>query len=150
MVRHAEKSAVPADNPHLTEEGKTRAIALKELLKDKNISHIYSTNYNRTKETATPLSTSTSVNIELYKNDTTIKFLNKVKALKGNSLVVGHSNTVINMLDSLGVSHSITNIPDNDYDNLFIIKVKNGNVKSLTESTYGAVSPVGAASGVMK
>lgn len=150
LVRHAEKAAQPADNPHLTNEGKTRAIALRDALTDKNIQNIYSTNYNRTRETAEPLASSKGITVQSYGNDTLAKFLNKVKGLKGNTLIVAHSNTSITILDSLHVNHSITNIPDNDYDNLFIIKVKNGQVKSVTESTYGAISPVGGASGVMK
>ncbi|MEO5647606.1 MAG: phosphoglycerate mutase family protein [Chitinophagaceae bacterium] len=145
LVRHAEKNAQPTDNPHLTDEGKTRAIILRDLLKDKDVRHIYSTNYHRTMETATPLSSSTGVNIEIYKNDTLGKFLNKIKALSGNVLIVGHSNTAITMLDSLRLTHTIKSIPDNDYDNLFIILVKNGRVKNLTESKYGALSPVDTA-----
>ena len=56
IVRHAEKSIVPADDPHLLPEGIQRAEALKDFLKNKNIGYIFSTNTNRTVETATPLS----------------------------------------------------------------------------------------------
>lgn len=150
MVRHAEKATQPADNPHLTEDGKTRAIALREYLKDKNITQIHSTEFHRTRETAQPIADLLSLMIQPYKNDTTAKFLAKVQKHNGNSLVVGHSNTTISMLDDLHVTHTITTIPDNDYDNLFIIKVKNGKAKSVVESTYGAASPVGAGGGVMR
>lgn len=137
LVRHAEKSVLPAENPHLSDEGKTRAMALRDILITKNVMHIYSTNYNRTLETASPLSLSSGINIQLYKPDTSGRFLTKIKSLKSNLLIVGHSNTVLLMLDSLGLHPAIKSIPENDYDNLFIISVKNGKVKKLTESKYG-------------
>ncbi|HEV8080637.1 MAG TPA: histidine phosphatase family protein, partial [Chitinophagaceae bacterium] len=46
IIRHAEKSAEPANDPHLTSEGKQRAETLKDLLKDKNIKAIFSTDKN--------------------------------------------------------------------------------------------------------
>ena len=52
IVRHAEKSTEPANNPHLTIEGKVRAETLKFFLKDKNIKAVFSTQTSRTIETA--------------------------------------------------------------------------------------------------
>src|SRR5688500_4636201 len=58
VVRHAEKesanSNMTSDVP-LSAAGMARAEELKELLKDKKIVRIYSTDYQRTKSTAAPL-----------------------------------------------------------------------------------------------
>ena len=142
IIRHAEKSTEPANDPHLTVEGKQRAEDLKAFLKNKNIKAIFSTETNRTIETATPISNLISVPIEYYSNDTLSYFLQKVTRLKKNVLIVGHSNTSVMMLDELKLPHTPTYIPDNDYDNMVIIKVKNSKAVKLIETTYGALSPV--------
>ncbi|MBA3673394.1 MAG: histidine phosphatase family protein [Chitinophagaceae bacterium] len=141
IVRHAEKSAEPASDPHLTTDGKFRAEILKDILKDKKIKAIFSTEKNRTMETAAPLSRLLNIAVQYYRNDTLPGFLKTVAKLKKNSLIVGHSNTTVTMISSLRLPQTITYIPEDDYDNFFIIKVKNGRVLKLTETTYGTVSP---------
>ncbi|MGI8582631.1 MAG: histidine phosphatase family protein [Chitinophagaceae bacterium] len=137
VVRHAEKSTEPANDPHLTNEGKQRAETLKDLLKDKNIIAIYSTETNRTVETATPLSRVIKIPVQYYGNDTLSVFLQRVISLKKNVLIVAHSNTSITMIKGLNLSHTTTFIPDNVYDNMFIIKVKNGRAVKINETSYG-------------
>ena len=143
LVRHAEKSGEPANDPHLTKEGKQRAETLKDLLKNKNINAIFSTQTNRTEETAKPLSMLLNIPVQYYGNDTLPEFLQTVAALKKNTLIVGHSNTTVTMISSLRFRQTITYINEDDYDNLFIIKVKNGKAVKLTETTYGTNSPQG-------
>lgn len=141
IVRHAEKSAEPPADPHLNIEGKVRAEILKGLLKEKNIKAIYSTEKLRSVETATPLSRLTNVSIQYYGNDSLPAFLQEVIRHNKNALIVGHSNTCVTMISSLNLGHSITFIPDNGYDNLFIIKIRHGKAIKLTETKYGATSP---------
>ena len=140
MVRHAEKSTEPGNDPPLTAEGKIRAESLKDILKNKNIKAIFSTERIRTRETAMPLSRLINVPIQSYSNDTTIAFMQKVIDLKKNALIVGHSNTLLPMLDALHLSHTITTIPDAVHNNVFIIKTKKGKAVSVTETTYESIS----------
>lgn len=140
IVRHAEKSTQPANDPHLSIEGKVRAETLKFLLKDKNIKAIFSTATKRTIETATPLSSLINIPVKYYGNDTLQKFLLMVSGLKKNALIVGHSNTCIAMLNELDLSHTITFIPDNGYENIFIIKTKNGKPLKITETYYNSLA----------
>jgi phosphohistidine phosphatase SixA len=147
LVRHAEKSTEPKDNPHLTEAGKERAIALKDLLQTKKITTIYSTNTNRTKETATPLAELQNVPIQLYGNDTLPQLFKTIFQSKKNTLVVGHSNTVLKLLDAMQLKHVKISIADQEFDNLFIVKVKKYNKKktnpfiaTLVETKYGKPS----------
>jgi phosphohistidine phosphatase SixA len=157
IVRHAEKSTEPKNNPHITVQGEQRAEALKELLQEKKIQQIFSTNTNRTKETATPISNFVNVPIQLYSNDTTSNFYKYIFLSKKNTLVVGHSNTVLKMLDSLHLYGKIKSISDNEYDNLFIVKVKkycasckNPFKAKLVEGKYGMPSVVDSVSSTMK
>lgn len=141
IVRHAEKSTEPANDPHLSTEGKARAEFLKTFLKEKNIRAVFSTDRARTMETATPLSELINIRVEKYGNDTLGNFLQRLIRLKKNALIVGHSNTVVEMTRILDLPHNITFIPEDDYDNLFIIKVKNNKALKIIESNYGMLSP---------
>ena len=44
----------------------------------------------------------------------------KVRAAAGNVLIVGHANTVPDLLKRLGVKQPVT-IGEDDYDNLFVV-----------------------------
>lgn len=146
IVRHAEKSTMPAKDPDLTAEGRARAQSLAGYLGKKQIKAIYSTQTRRTQQTAEPLSLQTGVAVSPYTNDTLAKFLYRVLDAEKNTLIVGHSNTVLKMVQELSLKPSIKEIPDNDYDNLFIIVVKSkdgpaGYELKLKERTYGKKSP---------
>jgi len=59
------------------------------------------------------------------------------KKKPGNILIIGHSNTIPGILKRLGVTAlDISEIPDNEYDNLFVVTVKNKKV-SLKWLKYG-------------
>ncbi|HWH64272.1 MAG TPA: histidine phosphatase family protein [Ginsengibacter sp.] len=146
IVRHAEKSKEPADNPHLTDLGKARAEDLASMLQGKHISQIYSTQVNRTIETAKPLSNKITVPVKYYSNDSLLQLLVRVVQSEKNTLIVGHSNTILKMLDALEVSHThVSNIPDNKYDYMFILRIREKNPVGysyrLKETTYGKASP---------
>ena len=147
FVRHAEKSTQPPRDPDLTEQGRERAERLASVLRSKDIGSIYSTDTRRTRQTAEPLSRQQGVPILLYSNDTTQRFLYQLLDREQSALVVGHSNTIINMLTHLGLKPSITEILDNDYDNLFIVIQRQRNGRAgyqlqLKERTYGRKSPL--------
>lgn len=131
----------PPSDPHLTNEGKLRAETLKDLLKDKNIKVLFSTQRMRAIETATPFSKLTNIPIQYYGNDSLPAFIQNVIRLKKNALIVGHSNTSVTMIGSLNLPYTVTFIPEDDFDNMFIIKVKGGKAVKITETTYGAASP---------
>lgn len=146
VVRHAEKAAQPTRDPDLTEVGKQRAESLARLLSSRDIASIYSTDTRRTRQTAEPLSREKGIPVQLYSNDTTQRFLYHLLDREQSALVVGHSNTVISMLKELGLKPTITEIPDNDYDNLFIVIQRNRNGRAgyrlqLKERRYGRKSP---------
>ena len=147
IVRHAEK-ATPSDgmtmntpnDPPLSAAGRARAIELRESLKGKGIRYIYSTNTIRTVATAQPLNELRgATQIELYNTRDSLDFLiEKLKAIqKGNSLIVGHSNTVDDIVNKLCGEKKVTgDLPDSEYDNLYIVTKKGSRMK-FENKTYG-------------
>jgi 2,3-bisphosphoglycerate-dependent phosphoglycerate mutase len=142
IVRHAEK-AVPTDtlgkpvmdnDPPLSEAGKVRAIVLKDQLSGKHIRHIYSTNFIRTFYTADPLSKSTGLPIQTYRNVDSLVAL--IRSVKGNVLVVGHSNTIDDIVNKLTGENKLTDLKDYEYDNLFVVKLK-GKKAFFERKKYG-------------
>jgi broad specificity phosphatase PhoE len=132
VVRHAEKTVLAKDsagmmatNPPLSEAGKVRAIVLRDELDGENLRHIFSTNTIRTFSTAGPLSEKISVPVEIYRSIDSLAAL--LKTMKGNVLVVGHSNTVDDIVNKIsGKSEIPGDLKDSEYDNLFILEKKKG------------------------
>jgi len=147
IVRHAEKEVPSATNvmstpndPPLSAAGKVRAIELGEELKDKNIRNIFSTNTIRTISTAQPLNQLRGgTKIEIYNTrDSLDYFIQKLKKIKkGNSLIVGHSNTVDDIVNKLcGEIKVPGDLPDTKYDNLYLV-IKKGKHMTFENKTYG-------------
>lgn len=137
VVRHAEK-AVPSEgttmntpnDPPLSETGLQRAEALKNVLQDKNIRYIYSTNTIRTRSTAKPISDLTGVSIQTYGPRPDSAFISQLKQLKKNTLIVGHSNTIDDIANLLAGEKKVEgDLDESVYDQLFIIRYKNGGKK---------------------
>jgi phosphohistidine phosphatase SixA len=129
IVRHAEK-AVPSaggtmntpDDPSLSDAGTKRAEALKEELKDKNITYIFSTKTIRTTTTANPLGKLTGITIQTYGPMPDSMFIQQLKRIKANTLIVGHSNTVDDVVNGLAGENKLSDLADSEYDNLFMVK----------------------------
>lgn len=146
IVRHAEKAAsgnnttMMSNDPPLTETGEERAEALKNLLKTKKIGAVFSTNTVRTKSTAEPTRAYFNLAIETYSSFPDSAFITRLKSLKKNSLIVAHSNTVDDIVNKLCGSTKIPgDLPDTEYDNLFIV-MKKGNKMSFETKKYGKPS----------
>jgi 2,3-bisphosphoglycerate-dependent phosphoglycerate mutase len=142
VVRHAEKiassdnaSKMMDNDPPLSDAGKVRALVLKNELAGKHITHIYSTNTIRTRSTAEPLSQAIKINVELYNNIDSL--VTTIRSAKGNVLVVGHSNTVDDIVNELCGQTKIANdLKDGEYDNLFVMKI-NGRKVHFEKRKYG-------------
>jgi broad specificity phosphatase PhoE len=119
FVRHAEKADATKD-PDLSEAGRGRAEALAKLLRDANITAIYATELKRTQQTAAPLAKSLGLNVAILPAADRAGLVAKLRTSTGNSLVVGHGNTIPDLLEALGFSQP-PNIAENDYDNLFVV-----------------------------
>lgn len=134
LVRHAEKITTDPkeNNPLLTDNGNERAQALAGKLEKEPLNVIYSTNYKRTLSTARPTAEAHKKEIKLYDaKNLTAAAVTILKENKGkNALVVGHSNTVLEMIEALGAKRPIPTIEDQEYDFLFLLTIRpNGKTK---------------------
>ncbi|MCP9768029.1 histidine phosphatase family protein [Lacihabitans sp. LS3-19] len=128
VVRHAEKSSTPKNDPVLTEAGMQRAERLKDILVNKKIKKIYSTQTVRTTSTAQPLSDAIHIPVEIYDAKNQTEFIATLKKSKKNTLVVGHSNTIRYIINGLAEKEVLSkDLEDNEYSNLYI--VRRGKVK---------------------
>ena len=121
VVRHAEKAQGSDDkDPDLSSAGRARAESIAKVLKDAGITAIYATELKRTQQTAEPLARVMQLDVTIVPAKETATLVSELKAINGAALVVGHSNTVPQILQALGASATVT-IGDAEYDNLFIL-----------------------------
>ncbi|MBL1219599.1 histidine phosphatase family protein [Chryseobacterium sp. L7] len=127
LLRHAEKENSGTD-PDLTTAGKLRADELKRLLGNVHIDHIYTTPYNRTRQTAMPLAESKGIVVKEYTPAATLAatqlFISNILAQNQGKVVVivGHSNTVPEMVKVLSNNALNVTISETQFDNIFITK----------------------------
>ena len=138
VVRHAEKVSDAQDTP-LSDAGRARAECLAQTLKDANITAVLTTQYVRTKQTAQPTLKQSHAHEESFDAKALPQIIASAKeaAKNGNVLIVGHSNTIPQLMTSFGTP-AIT-IPDTSYDQLFIFTA--ANPKQLTIVHYCPALP---------
>jgi len=130
LVRHGEKEAAGQD-PALTAQGRQRARNIATMLNKAGIAHIFSTPTARTRQTAQPLAERSGVKIELYDPRAPQALVAKVKALNGAVLVVGHSNTLSELVRLFGGQPG-AEIADNEYDRVFqLVPSEDGSVGTV-------------------
>jgi broad specificity phosphatase PhoE len=120
LVRHAEKAASGGTDPNLSVAGQKRAKRLAHVLKDAGISKIFVTEFKRTQQTAAPLATTLNLTPNIIPAQNSPLLITRLRASSGNVLVVGHSNTIPQVIAGLGITTPIQ-IGENDYDNLFVL-----------------------------
>ncbi|HEX5789262.1 MAG TPA: phosphoglycerate mutase family protein [Woeseiaceae bacterium] len=128
FVRHAEK-AVDGDDPSLSDAGRERAAELTRQMVDadviQGIDAIYATQYKRTQETAAPLADALDIPIHTYDANDTESVLDEILAEhKGRIiLVVGHSDTLPELIANVGASKRVPPIDEAEYDNVYIVTI---------------------------
>lgn len=131
FVRHFEKQK--AVDPNLTEVGKARAQALAAFFANKPLLQIYSTDYNRTKQTAAPVAALKGLPIQSYDPSDLASFANSIAKLN-QVLVVGHSNTTPEILRLMG-GDKIT-MTELDYGTVYTLQKEAGVYQTLMHSIY--------------
>jgi broad specificity phosphatase PhoE len=135
IVRHAEKQLV-GDDPELAYAGGVRAKKLAQILKDQEIRHVFSTDYKRTRATVAPVAAVAGVEIEVYDVTNHDAFVEKLRKLDGNVLVVGHSNTVSQLANYfVGEGDKFADLTDLEYDYIYIVSL-GSNTSSVTRKVY--------------
>jgi broad specificity phosphatase PhoE len=124
IVRHAEKASTGGNDPDLSPQGQKRADALAHILKDSQATFVFVTEFKRTQETAAPTARAARVKPMVIPANDTGALVEKLRALNGNALVVGHGNTIPDLLKALGITTPVS-IPDDDYTEVFAVLMGN-------------------------
>ena len=121
VVRHADKID-DTDDAVLSPTGQAQAERLANVLKDLGISTIYTTQFKRTIQTATPLADLLGIKLLAYEQtdvDGVVKEIRE-KHPKEVVMVVGHRSTVPRILKQFGASEPV-GLGISEYDSLFIL-----------------------------
>jgi broad specificity phosphatase PhoE len=135
LVRHAEREDEPRQDPPLKTEGVARSKELAQLLGNAGIKAIYTSQFARTRLTGEPLAAklgltvtpialkSNPANPRQIAEESTAEVVNKILERAGeNVLVVGHSNSVPDVIKMLG-GDVVPTIDERTFDDLFIVTV---------------------------
>ena len=138
IVRHAEKSTDDPQDPSLSETGKTRAQSLARLLEDAPLSAAYATGFRRTQQTAQPAADAHGVKITIYDAKlpaTTFAAQLRAAHAHGTVLVVGHSNTVPDIVSALS-GQPVDAMSDDQYDLVYRVGTGSDGRTTLTRDRY--------------
>lgn len=119
VIRHLQKQG--GDDPALTVEGATNAERLAALLADKGIVAIFATPTRRTMQTAGPLAKRLRITITPYDPRDPASLVLAVAAAPGPVLVVGHSNTVPDLVARFGGTRPAP-MSEEDFGTLFLVE----------------------------
>jgi broad specificity phosphatase PhoE len=120
LVRHADR-----DNGHLNHVGLRRADTLAYVVGEAGLSAIYVTEFERTHQTAQPTATAMGLTPIQLPAAETDALVDRIRSEHSGEvvLVVGHSNTIPVLIQTLGIAPA--GIPASiAYDDLFVVNVK--------------------------
>ena len=142
VVRHAEKATDDPENPSLSAIGQARAAALAEHLRDAPLVAAYATEFRRTQQTAQPAAVAHALPVTAYyargpAADTATRW--KQAHRSGTVLVVGHSNTVPDLVAAL-CGCAAPPMDEREYDRLSIVRIGADGRATLDVQRYGAPS----------
>jgi phosphohistidine phosphatase SixA len=144
LVRHAEKAAAPAADPPLTDAGTARARLLASALRDAKVDVVVSSQFIRTRETARPIAEAQGLIPEVVAVGSSVDAHARdvaaaVRKHTGKTvLVVGHSNTVPQIVAALG-GPAMPDICDAEYSAMFTLVLEGTSVR-LLRSNFGEPS----------
>ncbi len=126
VVRHAERASTESDSP-LSEAGKARATRLAEMLADAGITHAYSTEFIRTKDTVAPLAGRAGVTPTVVPGRDLPALIGLLQGLPAGAraIVAGHSNT-INVIVGRLTGQEIPALEDTEYNRLYVVTLAPG------------------------
>jgi len=141
VIRHAEAEHQPGGDPALTADGRTRAIELARVLVDTPLHAVYRTHYQRSRETAAQLPRKAGEKATVIEEVPATVASVRAVPWGTTSLVIGHSNTISDLLRGL----TGTALPADEpvlYDRIWIVTLARDGTTSLVRLRYGAPVPV--------
>ena len=140
LVRHAEKEAAAMtdqNDPPLAAAGKERAERLKQRVGKFRPGAIYSTNFQRTRETVAPLAAKRHLTVQIYDPSKPQDLLNTIMASNTKRfVVVGHSNTIPPLVNLLTGKDLFKNLQDPEYSVIWVVRMRKGKVTKVEVLDY--------------
>lgn len=126
LIRHAEKdrSDPENENPNLTEQGIERAKGWAVYFANISLDQIYSTEYNRTQQTAMYVAAAQEITVQAYDPSNMYNEDFKKNTLGKTVLIVGHSNTTPQFVNAIIGDNKYTDIDDRDNGSLYIVRLE--------------------------
>ena len=122
LVRHADIDLPPAVvDPPLNAAGQKRAVELAHLLSATGVTAVLTSNFIRTKQTVAPLGTQSGIQPQQAPPPTDLAKLMRAGSFGDVVVIAGHSNTIPEMTDALGVPAPPPTIGEREFDNLFVV-----------------------------
>jgi phosphohistidine phosphatase SixA len=142
LVRHAERAGGMSADVGISPAGRCRAEVLAKLLADTGITRIYTSEVARTQQTAEPLAKKLGIAPEGVPAKDIEGLVAKLRAgaPRGVALVVGHSNTLPEIVARLGAG-TVPPIGDSEYDRMFIVTLTGANQAALLTLRYPGCTP---------
>ena len=143
LVRHAEKEVGAISDAPLSPEGEQRADRLANMFGDTQkfgrLQKIYVTNTRRTQQTALRLSqrlgiTSEVVDAKIESAELAKRVLDENRG--GRVLIVGHSNTVPELVKALSGADAVPPIGEEEYDTMYVVTVPSMGKASVLRLKY--------------
>jgi phosphohistidine phosphatase SixA len=143
LVRHAEKELSAISDAPLSPEGETRATRLAHMFGDGStfgrVRKIYVTNTRRTQQTAAALEQRLNIPGEVVEAKTGSGALAH-RVLRENrgsiALIVGHSNTVPEIVAALSGAKDVPPIGEEEFDTLYVVTVPTIGKASVLRMKY--------------
>jgi 2,3-bisphosphoglycerate-dependent phosphoglycerate mutase len=151
LIRHAEKNIEPNNpDPDLSPAGQARAQELVRMFGDSGINAIYATQFKRTQETVKPLADKLGLPVNQVNSKNTADLVAQIRAQHSGQtiFIAGHNNTVPEIVAALG-GPTFPVIPENEFDNLYIVTVYRTGKAKMVKLRYGTASPAGGGTGTM-
>jgi len=151
IVRHAEKNIEPNNpDPDLSPAGQARAQEIARIFGDSGVQAIYATQYKRTQQTVTPLASKLGLPVVSIDAKQSAELTRRILSNnRGQTVfVAGHNNTapeIVNMLSG----ENYPQIPESEYDNMFIVTIYRFGKAKVLKVKYGALSTQGVGTGTM-
>ena len=128
VVRHLQKAT--GDNPALTAEGEAGAQRIAGMLATKGVTAVFATPTRRAEETAAPLAKRLGISVTHYDPKSPNALVTMLASVRGAALVVGHSNTVPDLVAALGGAKPAA-MSEQDYGTIFVVNSGSNAVREI-------------------
>jgi phosphohistidine phosphatase SixA len=130
VMRHLHKAA-DAQDPGLTPQGQACSQQLARFLGGQEVRAVYASTTRRAQETAAPLAAALGLGAKTYAPADTAGVAARAQAEAGSVLIVGHSNTVPDIVERLGGTRPAP-IDESRYADVWRVSRSNGATLAMT------------------